>query len=120
MGFDILLEVDGIQWAQSRWTLQGLWVSFSRDVQPLKNRDGRWGELSHHLFIRFWFGEALRRLIHRNHIPFREGHVGLGTPRRYASYNMHFARGQGRQDYLEASGNVLLFLLHGRLPWQGV
>ncbi|KAG1738710.1 hypothetical protein EDB19DRAFT_1712743 [Suillus lakei] len=27
---------------------------------------------------------------------------------------------QGRRDNLEALGNILLFLLHGRLPWQGV
>ncbi|KAF8491435.1 serine/threonine kinase [Gautieria morchelliformis] len=53
------------------------------------------------------------------HIPFREGRIGLGTPR-YASHNVHFGREQGRRDDIEAMGNVLLFLLHGRLPWQGI
>ncbi|KAF8491428.1 kinase-like domain-containing protein [Gautieria morchelliformis] len=53
------------------------------------------------------------------HIPFREGRIGLGTPR-YASHNIHFGREQGRRDDIEAMGNVLLFLLHGRLPWQGI
>ncbi|KAF8515062.1 kinase-like domain-containing protein [Gautieria morchelliformis] len=53
------------------------------------------------------------------HIPFREGRIGLGTPR-YASHNVHFGREQGRRDDMEAMGNVLLFLLHGRLPWQGI
>ncbi|KAF9219687.1 kinase-like protein [Gyrodon lividus] len=43
-----------------------------------------------------------------SHIPFREGRIGLGTPQ------------QSRGDDLEALGNVLLFILHGRLPWQGI
>ncbi|KAG0707542.1 kinase-like protein [Suillus ampliporus] len=51
------------------------------------------------------------------HIPFREGRVGAGTAR-FGSYNAHF--GRGRQADLEALGNVLLYLLHGRLPWQGI
>ncbi|KAG0707895.1 hypothetical protein DFH29DRAFT_1065946 [Suillus ampliporus] len=48
-------------------------------------------------------------------IPFREGRIGLGAAR-YMSYNAHFGREQGRRDGLEALGNVLLYLIHGRLP----
>ncbi|KAG1849705.1 hypothetical protein DFJ58DRAFT_794829 [Suillus subalutaceus] len=83
-----------------------------RDIKPENFAMGV-GENSHVVYL-FDFG-----LAKLSHIPFREGRVGLGTPR-YASYNVHFGREQGRRDDLEALGNVLLFLLHGRLPWQGV
>ncbi|KAG1887625.1 hypothetical protein F4604DRAFT_1717852 [Suillus subluteus] len=78
------------------------------------------GENSHVVYL-FDFGLAKLYVDPSTgaHIPFREGRVGLGTPR-YASYNVHFGREQGRRDDLEALGNMLLFLLHGRLPWQGV
>ncbi|KAL0948065.1 hypothetical protein HGRIS_010689 [Hohenbuehelia grisea] len=53
------------------------------------------------------------------HIPFREGRAGIGTPR-YASHNVHFGLEPSRRDDVEAIGILLLFLLHGRLPWQGI
>jgi len=53
------------------------------------------------------------------HIPYREGLVGIGSAR-YASYNAHFGREVSRRDDLEALGNSLLYLFHGRLPWQGI
>ncbi|KAG5220243.1 kinase protein [Salix suchowensis] len=70
------------------------------------------------------------------HMPFREGRGGIGTPR-YASHNVHFGLGMpcrhsrlcrpltlflepSRRDDVEAIGILLLYLLHGRLPWQGI
>ncbi|KAG2353927.1 kinase-like domain-containing protein [Suillus spraguei] len=53
------------------------------------------------------------------HIPYREGRVALGTMP-YSSYNVHFGREQGWRDDLEALGNVLLYLLHGCLPWEDI
>jgi casein kinase 1 len=53
------------------------------------------------------------------HIPYREGREVLGTMP-YSSYNVHFGREQGRRDDLEALGNVLLYLLHGHLPWEDI
>ncbi|KAI0062007.1 casein kinase I isoform delta-like protein [Artomyces pyxidatus] len=53
------------------------------------------------------------------HMSFREGRGFVG-PRRFASYNMHFGSEQSRRDDLEMLGNVLLYLFHGRLPWQRI
>ncbi|KAG2145176.1 kinase-like domain-containing protein [Suillus clintonianus] len=90
-----------------------------RDIKPENFAMGL-GEKSHTVYL-FDFGLAKLYVdpLTGAHIPFREGRVGLGTPQ-YASYNVHFGREQGRRDDIEALGNVLLFLLHGRLPWQGV
>ncbi|KAL0945789.1 hypothetical protein HGRIS_012077 [Hohenbuehelia grisea] len=54
-----------------------------------------------------------------DHMPFREGRGGIGTPR-YASHDVHFGLEPSRRDDIEAIGMLLLFLLHGRLPWQGI
>ncbi|KAG2041059.1 kinase-like domain-containing protein [Suillus americanus] len=92
-----------------------------RDIKPENFAMGI-GEKSNMVYL-FDFGLAKLYVdpSTRTHMLFLEGRVGLGTPR-YASYNVHFGRGaeQGRRDDLEAVGNVLLYLLHGRLPWQGI
>ncbi|KIJ64948.1 hypothetical protein HYDPIDRAFT_89816 [Hydnomerulius pinastri MD-312] len=51
--------------------------------------------------------------------PSREGRVPTGTLR-FVSHNVHFGREPSRRDDIEALGIVLLFLLHGSLPWQGI
>lgn len=78
------------------------------------------GEKSHIVYL-FDFGLAKLYVDPPTgkHIPYREGRVALGTMP-YSSYNVHFGREQGRRDDLEALGNVLLYLLHGRLPWERI
>jgi casein kinase 1 len=78
-------QLDRIEFVHSR----GLVL---RDIKPENFAMGV-GEKSDMVYL-FDFGLAKLYVDPSTgtHIPFREGRVGLGTPR-YASYNVHFGRG---------------------------
>lgn len=67
------------------------------------------------------FGLAKRwKDPHTNeHIKYKDKKSLTGTAR-YASANTHLGIEQSRRDDLEGAGYVILYLLKGELPWQGL
>jgi len=88
-----------------------------RDIKPENFVMGRKNNLLH--IIDFGLAKKYRDPESRKHVPFRGGKSFVGTAR-YASVKTHLGIEQSRRDDLEALGYVLIYLLRGSLPWQGV
>ena len=69
--------------------------------------------------IDFGLSKYYKDPIKGNHIPYRTNKKLTGTAR-YASINTHLGVIQSRRDDLEGIAYVTLYLLKGKLPWQGL
>jgi len=90
-----------------------------RDVKPDNFLLGLGRRANQVNLIDFGLSKKYRDSKTQLHIPYREGKALTGTAR-YASINTHAGLEQSRRDDLEALGYVLIYLVKGCLPWQGL
>jgi casein kinase I family protein HRR25 len=69
--------------------------------------------------IDFGLAQYFRNPTSHIHIPQTRGHNLVGTIR-YTSINSHMGIQQSRRDDLESLAYTFVFLLCGKLPWQGI
>ncbi len=78
------------------------------------------GELSDQVFlIDFGLAQLFRNLVTRRHIVQTYGSSVIGTVR-YSSINCHLGLTPSRRDDLESLVYVIVYLVKGSLPWQGI
>ena len=87
-----------------------------RDVKPENFLFGKGNIL---YLIDFGLAQKYRNGKTHEHIPYREGCPLVGTAR-YVSINAHLGIELSRRDDLESVGYVIVYLLKGSLPWQGL
>ena len=90
-----------------------------RDIKPDNFLIGRGSKSNVIYAIDFGLSKKYRDSRTNLHIPYRDGKDLTGTAR-YASINTHLGVEQSRRDDIEALGYMMVYLMKGHLPWQGM
>ena len=90
-----------------------------RDIKPDNFLIGKGDKNKIIYAIDFGLSKKFKESKSGLHIPYRDGKSLLGTAR-YASINTHLGIEQSRRDDIEALGYMMIYLMKGHLPWQGM
>ena len=90
-----------------------------RDIKPENFLIGNEENTNTIYLIDYGLAKRFKDNKTNQHIPYREKRPFIGTAR-YASINAHLGLEQSRRDDLMSIGYILIYLLKGVLPWQGI
>ena len=90
-----------------------------RDIKPANFLIGRGNKQNIIYAIDFGLSKKYKDSKTGLHIPYRDGKDLTGTAR-YTSINTHLGMEQSRRDDIEAIGYMMVYLMKGNLPWQGM
>ncbi|CAF0730610.1 unnamed protein product [Didymodactylos carnosus] len=110
----------GLQLLDRLETIHSKYILF-RDIKPANFCIGRSSQQTENVIHIIDFGLAKEYInsVTGLHIPYKENKPLVGTTR-FMSVNVHLGREYSRRDDLESLGYMIIYFLHGKLPWQNI